>query len=339
MMNFKPQWEEYLTLIRPDLSEQSRKLYANQLHHITINNGLNDFNPLKTITRLVNKAMREKSLKFIILNGSDQSRNQRLSAVRNLLEAHKESLDKKKYDNLTKLISSVGDRLRNQISQTAGTNIKTEDEENNMTASWSELTEYAKDYKPDIDNATGMRDYLILNLMLNNYEEKDGIKYYVLLRIIEYAGLYLWTNRKTPPNNKQNYIWLHKDLLYIQHSKTTGGVRRVGTAIVNQPSNKTYSLNADVKEFLMKYIKKYKIKNDKPIFYNDKMTAQIDRSFFSKTLKQLLSKFGDNVNSTMLRKIYENRTIDDTLNANQTSELNKNLDHSIGIANTFYKKI
>ena len=55
MMNFKPQWEEYLTLIRPDLSEQSRKLYANQLHHITINNGLNDFNPLKTITRLVNK--------------------------------------------------------------------------------------------------------------------------------------------------------------------------------------------------------------------------------------------------------------------------------------------
>ena len=337
--NFKPQWQDYLTEIRPDLSIQSRKLYASQLNKITHNNNLTEFNVLKFIERLTNKAMRDKSLKFITLDGSDQAKNQRLSAVRNILEANKESLDVKKYNNLTKLISSVGDMLRNNISSKAGTNIKTEDESKNMKVTWQELGKFADDFSPSIDTSTGMRDYLILNLMLNNYEEKDGIKYYVLLRVIEYASLYLWSNRKPPPDNKQNYIWLHKDLLYIQHSKTTGGVRRVGNAIVDQAKFKTYPLNPQVKEFLLKYIKKFKLTNNSPIFYNDKGTNQIEPSYYSKVLKELLSGFGDNMNSTMLRKIYENRAIDETLNANQTAELNKNLDHSMSVAAAFYKKI
>ena len=175
--------------------------------------------------------------------------------------------------------------------------------------------------------------------MLNNYDEKGDIKYYVLLRVIEYASLRLWNNRKAPPANKQNYIWLFKDSLYIQHSKTTGGVRRVGNSIVKQTSHKIYPLNSKVKGFLLTYIKKFKIKNDEPIFRNDKGTNQIDTNYFSKVLKDLLSSFGNNMNSTMLRKIYENRVIDETLNANQTAELNKNVDHSIGVASTFYKKI
>ena len=336
--NFKPQWQDYLSGIRPDLSIQSRKLYASQLNTIMRNNNLNDFNPHKFIQRLTNKAMRHKTLDFITIDGSDQSKNQRLSAVRNILEANKEVIDEKKYNNLTKLLSSVGDTLRNNISTKAGTNIKTEDETNNMKVSWNELTDYAKNFSPSIDNSTGMRDYLILNLMLNNYDEKDGIKYYVLLRVIEYASLYLWSNRKTPPSNKQNYIWIHKDSLYIQHSKTTGGVRRVGDSIIKQPAYKIYTLNPKVKEFLLTYIKKFKIKNNEPIFYNDKATNQIDTTYFSKVLKELLSGFGTNMNSTMLRKIYENRPVDPDLNANQTAELNKNVDHSIGVAATFYSK-
>ena len=338
ILNFKTQWQEYLTEIRPDLSIQSRKLYASQLNTITMNNNLNDFNPLKFIERLTNKGMRDKTLNFITLDGSDQSKNQRLSAVRNILEANKVSLTPKKHDNLSKLLSSVGDTLRHQITTKAGSNIKTEDEVNNMKVSWSELGEYAKNFAPSIDNTTGMRDYLILNLMLNNYDEKDGIKYYVLLRVIEYASLRLWSNRKTPPNNKQNYIWLHKNQLYIQHSKTTGGIRRVGSAIIEQPIFKTYYLNEDIKQFLLTYIKKFKIKNNEPIFYNDKGTHQIDTTYFSKTLKDLLLSFGNNMSSTMLRKIYENRQIDTKLNANQTAELNKASDHSMAVAATFYSK-
>lgn len=336
--NFKTQYQNYLEEIRPDLSPQSRKLYANQLNTITLDNNLKDFNPLKLIIRLTNKAMRNKTLDFITLDGGNQTKNQRLSAVRNVLESHKNEIEKKKYDNLTKLISSVGDSLRNEISIKAGTNIKTEDETKNMKVTWDELGKFAKDFKPSLDSSTGMRDYLILNLMLNNYQEKENIKYYVLLRVIEYASLFIWTNRKKPPNNKQNYIWLFKNQLYIQHSKTTGGVMRVGDAVVNQPSFKTYPLNEDIKKFLLTYIKKFKIKNNQPIFYNDKGTKQIDINFFSKILKELLKSFGNNMSSTMLRKIYENRKIEGNLNANQTAELNKYTDHSMEVAATFYSK-
>ena len=181
VLNFKPQFKEYLEEIRSDLSEQSRKLYANQLNKIMLNNNFNQFNIMKFITRLVNKAKRDKSLDFIILDGSNQTKNQRLSAIRSVLEANKDALDEKKYNNLYNLLSSVGDDLRNQIASKAGTNEKTEDEENNMKVSWNELGEFALNYKPDISDINGMRNYLILNLMLNNYEEKDELKYYVVL--------------------------------------------------------------------------------------------------------------------------------------------------------------
>ena len=337
--NFKTQWNNYLHEIRPDLSQQSIKLYSHQLNKITQDNNLNDFNVIKFITRLTNKAMRNKSLNFIMLDGSNQSKNQRLSAVRNVLEANKDALDKKKFDNLMTLISTVGDKIRNEISQKAGTNIKTKDEEENMKVTWNELSEFAKDFKPSLDSSTGMRDYLILNLMLNNYEEIDEIKYNVILRVIEYASLFVWTNKRNPPNNKRNYIYLHNNQLYIQHSKTIGGVRRIGTTIVQQKPLATYKLNPKIKDFIKLYIKKNKIKNNEPLFYNDKGTEQIDNNYFSKILKGLLSKFGNNMNSTMIRKIYENRTLDVKLNANQQSLLNKNADHSMGVANTFYVKI
>lgn len=338
-LNFKTQFRNYMDEIRPDLSEQSRKLYANQLNKIFMNNNLNYFNILKFITRLVNKAKREKDLNFILLDGSNQTKNQRLSAVRSLLEANKASLDVKKYNNLYKLLTEVGDELRNQITSKAGTNIKTENEEKNMTVTWNELNEFAENYKPDITNLNGMRNYLILNLMLNNYEEKDGLKYYVVLRVIEYASLYVWINRRPPPDNKQNYLYLHRNELYIQHSKTTGGIRRVGNTTTNQRSVATYPLNKKIKEFVLLYIKKMKIKNNEPLFLNDKQTKQIDITYYSKILKELLGDFGDNMNSTMLRKIYENREIDTNLNANEKHQLSKQADHSLGIAETYYKKI
>lgn len=337
--NFKTQWIEYLEEIRPDLSKQSIKLYGHQLNKISQGNNLTDFNVLKFITRLTNKALRNKSLNFITLDGSNQTKNQRLSAVRNVLEANKDSIDKKKFNNFMLLISTVGDKIRTEITQKAGTNVKTKDEEANMTVTWNELSEFAADFKPSLTSSTGMRDYLILNLMLNNYEEIDGIKYNVILRVIEYASLFIWNNKRKPPDNKTNYIYLHNNELYVQHSKTVGGVRRVGSNIVNQKSLATYKLNPKIKEFIKLYIKKNKIKNNEPLFYNDKGTEQIDSNYFSKILKGLLIKFGNNMNSTMLRKIYENRPLDVKLNANQQALLNKNTDHSLAVANTFYVKI
>ena len=156
ILNYKPQFISYLEEIRPDLSIQSRKLYANQLNTIMMNTSLTEFNMMKFIMRLVNKAKRDKSLDFITLDGSNQTKNQRLAAVRSLLEANKQALDEKKYNNLYNLLSEVGDDLRNKISSKAGTNIKTEDEEANMVVSWNELGEYAKNYKPDVIDLNGI---------------------------------------------------------------------------------------------------------------------------------------------------------------------------------------
>ena len=338
-LNFKNAWIDYLDEIRPDLSIQSKKLYAHQLNKILWNNGLNDFNVEKFIYRLANKALRNKSLDFITLDGSDQTKNQRLSAVRNILEANEGKITPKKYINLSQLITKVGDEIRNAISNKAGTNIKTADEEQNMTASWDEINNFVLTYTPPLESKTGLRDNLILNLILNNYIEIDDIKSYILLRVIEYASLRIWNNRKPPPDNGQNYIWIYKSVLYIQHSKTTGGVRRVGASIVPQTKLKTYDISPDILQMIKNYIKHLKLKNNEYIFKNDKETGVIDTSYFSRILKTLLKQFGANINSTMLRKIYENRPISKTLNANETLKMNSNLDHSVGVSLNYYKKL
>tara|TARA_R110002033_G_scaffold92026_4_gene141526 strand:- start:2269 stop:3090 length:822 start_codon:yes stop_codon:yes gene_type:complete len=273
------------------------------------------------------------------MNGSNQTKNQRLSAVKSVLVANKVSLDKQKYDNLLNLISIIGDKLRNEISNKAGLNIKTDVEKEVFKITWATLGKYATDYKPELTSIHGLRNWLILNLMLNNYEEKDDIKYYVLLRVIEYSSLFLWSNKRLPPDDKKNYIYLHNNTLYIQHSKTTGGIRVVANTTANQKKVAKYPISANLMKFIKLYIKKLKIKNKDPIFYNDNGTGQIDTNYFSKTLKELLTPLSSNFNSTMLRKIYENRILPKNLNANQKSMLNKGLDHSMEIAETFYKKI
>ena len=329
--NYKLKWVEYLEEIRPDLSIQSKKLYANQLNTIQKYNKLITFDVSKFIHRLVNKSMKDKDLTFITLEGSNQAKNQRLSAVRNILEHNKEIIVEKKYDNLYRLLSSVGEYIRNTINIIAGENIKSKDEEENMKTSWDELNEFAINYTPPLDSTTGLKDHLILNLLLNNYEESNDIKYFVLLRILEYSSLLLWKNKKLPPNDGNNYVWLAKSKLYIQHSKTTGGVKRVKGIVVQQTKNKTYSLSPLITDLFKTYIKKYKLKNGESIF---KMTTPQ----FSKVLINLLKQFGPKMNSTILRKIFENREIPQ-LNANQMNEMNKNLDHSMSVAQVYYKKL
>ena len=79
---------------------------------------------------------------------------------------------------------------------------------------WETLLNFVKDYQSN--NLNELRNKLILNLMINNFKEIDGIKYHTLLRVTEYATLHLWTGKKAPPSNKENYIWLNKNQLYIQ---------------------------------------------------------------------------------------------------------------------------
>jgi hypothetical protein len=333
-MDFTSEFTDYLNQIRPDLSKQSKMLYAKQLANISSFAKFKKFDTSKLTSRLVNKSLRNKNLDIVILEGALQSQNQRISAFRNLIDANKDSLGDMKYKKITKLVSNVGDNIRKQISKNAGENKKSDDEEINMV-SWEDLVSFVKDY--EATSSTELRNKLMLNLIINNFKEIDGVNYHVILRVIEYASLNLWTNKKPPPADDKNYIWLAKDKLYIQHNKTTGGVKRVGNIIVNQPKVKEFPISNNVMEIIKEYIKVFKIKNKEPIFYGNKRETQIDSSNFSLILKTLLSSLAPKITSTIIRKIYDNRDLPN-INANVKNKIAELVDHSIGISENYYKK-
>ena len=330
--------DKYFNEIRPDLSLQSKTLYGKQLNKIFVNSGMKEFEPLKLTIRIMNTSLKNKNLNRILLEeGGFQSKNQRLSAFKNMLENNQENLPKIKYDKFSKMITDKGNELRNDISNKAGLNIKSPEEEINMVP-WEELTKFVEDMPDDI-----IKSKLILNLMVNNYKVVDNQKFNILLRVIEYNTLHLWTNRKSPPSDKKNYLWFKNsdnpfavDLLYIQHSKTVGGVKRVGNDTVEQPKLKTYPISKNVIDILKKYIKEYKIKNRGILFLG--LDGEIMKSsYFRNIITIELKSLGPNITSTIIRKIYENRNID-FKNANDKMIFNKLVDHSMAIAEVFYHK-
>mgnify|MGYP003663982791 FL=1 len=327
--------DKYFDEIRPNLSTQSKKLYGKQLEKVFIYSKMKKFEPLKLTIRIVNQSIKNKNLDMIILEeGGLQSQNQRLSAFRNMLENNEKDIPKIKYDKVSKMITDKGNDIRNEISSIAGKNVKTNDEEINMIP-WEKLTEFVENM-PD-NTKMELRNKLILNLMINNYKVIDNQKYNVLLRVIEYQTLNLWTNKKPPPNDKENYLWLKElPILYIQHSKTIGGVKRVGNESVEQVKLKTFPISTNVIEILKKYIKEFKIKNKNILFFGPDGEV-MKNPYFRNILTTELKTLAPNITSTIIRKIYENKEI--TLkNANDKMIFNKLVDHSMAIAEVFYHK-
>tara|TARA_R110000796_G_scaffold12500_1_gene41251 strand:+ start:655 stop:1644 length:990 start_codon:yes stop_codon:yes gene_type:complete len=327
--------DKYFNEIRPDLSTQSKKLYGKQLDKVFINSKMKKFDPLKLTIRIVNQSIKNNNLNMIILEeGGLQSQNQRLSAFRNMLENNEKDIPKIKYDKVSKMITDAGNNIRNEISNIAGKNKKSPEEEINMVP-WEKLTEFVESM-PD-STKVELRNKFMLNLMINNYKVIDNQKYNVLLRVIEYQTLILWTNKKSPPDDKQNYLWIReKPILYIQHSKTIGGVKRVGSESVEQIKLKTFPISENVIDILKKYIKQYKIKN-KGILFVGPEGEVMKNPYFRNIISTELKSLAPNITSTIIRKIYENREI--TLkNANDKLEFNKLVDHSMAIAQVFYHK-
>ena len=330
------EWINYLNEVRPDLSDGSRKAYATQLVRISLLNNLNQTSPLFLLVRLANKSIRDRSLKFIFGEvESNQTKNLRIASVLAILKESKSNMDDTKYKKLFNTLKSVGADLREEIQEANGNNEKTEKELKAMTTSWDDLENYAATYHSL--NSTADRDYIMLNLLLNNYEVKDDIKYNVLLRTIEYATLHIWTTKRKPPDDHKNYLWIFKNLLYIQHSKTTGGIKTNG----RQAASKTYPISENLMEKIKVYIKTNKLKNKQPLFWSDgrPQSSPLTNNYFGKIFKDLLKPLNDHLTISMIRKIYENRPIPENLTGNQLKMLNKLVDHSMEVAQIFYKKI
>lgn len=333
IINERNVWINYLNEIRPDLSDGSKKAYATQLVRITTLNNLKETTPINLLNRLSSKTVRDKTLKHIFGDvESNQSKNLRIASVLAILRESKTTMDEKKYLRLFNRLKDIGAELREQITEENGNNEKTEKELKAMTTSWDDLENFADRYHSL--SPTADRDYIMLNLLLNNYEIKDNIKYNVLLRTIEYATLHLWTTNRKPPADHKNYLWISKNLLYIQHSKTTGGIKSIG----RQAISKTYPVNENIMDKIKIYIKTNKLKNKEPLFRNENNTP-LTNNYFGKIIKDLLKPLNDHLSIGMIRKIYENRPLPDNLTGNQLKLMNKLVDHSMDVAQIFYKKI
>ena len=336
VINERNEWINYLNDIRPDLSDGSRKAYATQLVRISLLNNLKQTSPIFLLVRLANKSIRDRSLKFIFGEvESNQTKNLRVASVLAILKESKSNMDENKYKKLLNTLKSVGAELREEIQEANGNNEKTEKEIKAMTTSWDDLENFARTYHSLTPTAD--RDYIMLNLLLNNYEVKDDIKYNVLLRTIEYATLHIWSTKRKPPNDHKNYLWIFKNLLYIQHSKTVGGIKTNG----RQAASKSYPVSEDIMDKIKIYIKTNKLKNKEPLFWNDgrPQPSPLTNNYFGKIVKDLLAPLNDHLTIGMIRKIYENRPIPQNLTGNQLKLLNKLVDHSAEVAQIFYKKI
>ena len=329
-------FKTYIQSVRPNLSQGSVHSYSQQLKAIAkANNFKPDISSLVFIQKIANKAMRDSKLKFIKLEKSKQAANVGLSAVKVLLIGHKDMIHQTKYDKLLKAISTEGKAIRNEISESAGTNNMSIKEEVAFKTSWDDIQTFAKSYHSLDKHAD--RDYILLNLIINNFEEKDDIKYNVLLRSVEYSSLYIWKHRKKPPNDSRNYIYLPKNLLWIQSSKTTGGIKALSNGVIDQVKLKTYPINKDLMIGAKQYIKNNKLKHLDPLFYNNKGDKQMSSNFFGKLVSELLYPLNVALSPQMLRKVYSNRPLP-KLNHNQKIELNKLVDHNIQTESAFYMK-
>jgi len=321
---------EYVKEVRPDLSDGSQRAYSTQLGKVASANYMKEsVTPLFFIQRLANKSVRDKTLSFITDTvDSLQSKNMRLSAVKVILIANKPHLEEGKYRRLLDSINTMGKGYRESINEKNGMNLLTEKEEEAFKTTWEEIAEYASSYHSI--NPTSDRDWIMLNLVLNNYEEKDGIKYNVLLRTVEYAGLHIWNYRKKPPNDHKNYIWIPKRSLYIQHSKTTGGIKAYANGVTReQIPNKTYPIREELILKIMEYIKHNKLKHTQPLFYGEIDYHQLSANLFGKIFKRLLTPLNPHLTIGMVRKIYSNRPL---------PELNQLVDHTMETESAFYKK-
>ena len=91
-------------------------------------------------------------------------------------------------------------------------------------------------------------------------------------------------------------------------------------------------------EKIKAYIKTNKLKNKEPLFWNEANTP-LSNNYFGRIIKELLKPLNDHLTVGMIRKIYENRPLPDNLTGNQLKMLNKLVDHSMEVAQIFYKKI
>ncbi len=181
------------------------------------------------------------------------------------------------------------------------------------------------------------RNTILITLILLNRTSVDEVMLYSILRLVEYSDLILWTKKEEPPKDKRNYISIPDEVIYLQHSKTTGGLTASGL----QPTLKKFKIyNEKIIEMIKLYNDIYEIGNDMPLFtssFKNGKEAPLNKTNLSKLLKVIFQDISGHTTIGLIRKSYDNRQVKLTgQQFKQSANLN---DHSIEVIHTFYKKI
>lgn len=248
--------------------------------------------------------------------------------------------------------------LRDTIADIKSNNSLSKMEEENMKP-FDQYVKVAKELFDDYKNALkkakehedfdeGVRTYLpklkmrntiLVSLILLNKTTVQGLVMHSILRLVEYTDLYLWSSKDKPPMDGKNYFSIQDRVIFLQHNKTTGGLK-FGEVV--QPTFKKFKIfNKQIVDMIKLYSEIYDIKNNTPLFTSTHLSGKKDlplnKTALSKLLKVIFSSVADHTTIGLIRKAYDNRNL--KLTHNQFKKTAKLNDHSVQTVQTFYKKV
>jgi len=225
---------------------------------------------------------------------------------------------------------------------------------------WSEIEEAVKKlniqysiilkrfYKTnEIPCYVSLRNILIANLYVNNYQHLNDIKVHTLLRN-EYKTCHLWINSVEPPRDKKNYFWINLDtsehFIVIQKNKTTGGIRRLPgvegeSVVIEQPKFKKFYLNRKVVNIIMFIKQTFNERCDVPFLKNNTRDGSITDNKWQRIMYSIFKEVTPSINSTTLRKILYNDIPFHKYTNEMTHYILECQDHNKDTCDTYYKKV
>lgn len=376
-----PIFLQFFKQYKPLLSQCSHSLYARTLSFISIEQDMVDCEPKELAIKLSKELLTTTDFLRIVGDENGGNQNIRLSAFRNLIEPFKEDLQSEisgvSYDTVNKLISRKGTHIRKAILKNKNNNLKSHTETLNMK-SWGDCQKVLENANSkhgvllnrffktnEIPDYVGLRDILITNLYLNNWQYyqdealpqcKNGklsmppqrLKVFTLLRN-EYKTCHLWISGSAPPKDKNNYFWLNlvtnNHHIVIQKNKTTGGVRRIQganageTNVIEQTEHKRLHLSRSIVSMILFIKQTFNERCDVPFLKNNDRDGPITDGKWQRIIAGLFGEVSPNMNATVLRKILYNHIKFHEMSNNQVNFILEQQDHSRGVCETYYKKI
>lgn len=361
--NYKLYFNSWLKEHAQRLSPNSIKLYSRSISLVAIHllpESQEDINLTVMLKALEDSYdLSKDSLPNIEIDTNLNNVNTLLNAIGKLIRMASNVGDiSDKLKILEEHIKKRSISLRDTIADIKSNNSKSEMEQDNMKP----FEDYVKvaqeifqEYKSSIKKAKEYEDFeeavrslvpklkfrnaILVTLILLNKTKVEGVLMHSILRLVEYTDLYLWTSKDKPPMDGKNYFSIKDRVIYLQHNKTTGGLK-FGEII--QPTFKKFKIfNKQIVDMIKLYSEIYEINNNTPLFTSTTLSAKgdlpLNKTALSKLLKVIFSSIADHTTIGLIRKSYDNRNLQLTHKQfKKTAKLN---DHSVETIQTFYKKV